>query len=73
MVENLRSLKLRYDEKIQERDEKLKLKEQMLERLKLIKERKEVYFPEYERELLNEYIELKGNFRVFIRVRPILN
>ena len=30
------------------------------------------YYPVYEKELLNRYLEAKGNIRVFVRVRPIL-
>lgn len=29
-------------------------------------------FPEYEKLLLNKYLEYKGNIRVFVRVRPVL-
>lgn len=34
--------------------------------------RREVYYKQYEKELLNKYLEYKGNIRVFIRSRPIL-
>jgi len=34
--------------------------------------RKEVFYPQYEKRLLDQYLELKGNIRVFVRVRPIL-
>jgi hypothetical protein len=35
--------------------------------------RKEQFYPAYERRLLDQYLELKGNIRVFVRVRPILS
>ena len=44
----------------------------MKTRMEHIKYRKEEYFPKYEKELLNKYLEYKGNIRVFIRSRPIL-
>lgn len=34
--------------------------------------RKETYWDVYEKELLNNYLEYKGNIRVFVRTRPIL-
>ena len=34
--------------------------------------RKEHFFPQFEKELLDKYLEYKGNIRVFIRSRPIL-
>ena len=30
------------------------------------------FYPEYEKQLLNKYLEHKGNIRVFVRLRPIL-
>ena len=44
----------------------------MKERLALIQYRKEHYYPQYEKHLLNTYLELKGNIRVFARLRPLL-
>jgi len=38
----------------------------------MMKWRKEVFFPQYQKELLNKYLEYKGNIRVFIRSRPTL-
>ena len=29
-------------------------------------------YPEYEKELLDRYLQYKGNIRVFVRARPIL-
>jgi len=43
------------------------------DRLSLIQARKEHYYPKYEKHLLNQYLEYKGNIRVFVRVRPILS
>ena len=34
--------------------------------------RKNEFFPQYQKDLLNKYLEYKGNIRVFIRSRPIL-
>ena len=31
------------------------------------------FYPTFEKELLNRYLACKGNIRVFIRVRPVLN
>lgn len=44
----------------------------MSKRIDLIEDRKVNFFPGYERQLLNTYLEYKGNIRVFIRSRPIL-
>lgn len=48
----------------------------MIEALKVRKAqmilRKEQFYPAYEKRLLDQYLELKGNIRVFVRVRPIL-
>ena len=37
-----------------------------------MQKRKEEFYPLYEKHLLNQYLELKGNIRVFVRLRPIL-
>ena len=42
------------------------------ERIDLIRDRRSNFFPAYERQLLDTYLEYKGNIRVFIRSRPIL-
>ncbi len=44
----------------------------MQERMRLIEDRKENYYPKVMKEQLNQYLEYKGNIRVFVRVRPIL-
>ena len=46
--------------------------EEIRVRKDLIKFRRETYFEKYEKELLNKYLEHKGNIRVFVRSRPIL-
>jgi hypothetical protein len=30
------------------------------------------FYPQFEKKLLDQYLRLKGNIRVFIRIRPIL-
>jgi hypothetical protein len=47
--------------------------EAVKERIRQIKERKEEYYPKLQKQLLNTYLEYKGNIRVFVRVRPILS
>ena len=47
--------------------------EELKKRLQLIAERKENYYERYEKHLLNQYLEYKGNIRVFVRVRPFLS
>lgn len=44
----------------------------MEKRMRLIEERSEHYYPKIMKEQLNQYLEYKGNIRVFVRVRPIL-
>ena len=56
----------------QENEMKMKRMEEMKERLDNLRQRKQISFPKYEKELLNQYLEYKGNIRVFIRSRPIL-
>ena len=53
-------------------EEKRKQIEEYRQRIEKIRWRKEHYFPKYEKELLNKYLEYKGNIRVFIRSRPVL-
>ena len=55
------------------------LKKTTLEKLGKLEERKqdvlkrrEHFYPNLERQLLDQYLQLKGNIRVFVRVRPIL-
>ena len=40
--------------------------------MSMIEWRQNVFFSQYSRELLNKYLEYKGNIRVFIRNRPTL-
>jgi hypothetical protein len=47
--------------------------QELKRRLQLIEERREQYYPKYEKHLLNQYLEYKGNIRVFVRIRPILS
>lgn len=57
---------------MEENDRKLKQIREYEERIEKIKYRREHYFPKYKKELLNKYLEYKGNIRVFVRSRPVL-
>lgn len=35
-------------------------------------QRREQFYPNFEKRLLDQYLKLKGNIRVFLRIRPIL-
>jgi len=35
-------------------------------------DRRNNFYPEFEKKILDQYLQLKGNIRVFVRVRPIL-
>lgn len=48
------------------------LKSMQDEESKII-ERREHFFPNFEKKLLDQYLKLKGNIRVFLRIRPILS
>ena len=37
-----------------------------------MKLRRDTFYPAFEKRLLDDYLRLKGNIRVFIRVRPLL-
>ena len=50
----------------------LKQTQEYKDRSAQIKDKLENYYPAYEKELLNKYLEYKGNIRVFVRSRPIL-
>ena len=54
-------------------EEKVKKIFDYKERLRLIADRAENYHPKVEKNLLNQYLEFKGNIRVFVRVRPLLS
>lgn len=56
-----------------EKEDKLAKIAEIKNRLNLIERRKVDYFPQLEKSLLNQYLEYKGNIRVFVRVRPILS
>ena len=47
--------------------------ERLNERKEAIVWRRENGYPNYEKEILDRYLALKGNIRVFVRVRPILS
>ncbi len=38
----------------------------------LVIDRRNNFYPEFEKKILDQYLQLKGNIRVFVRVRPIL-
>ena len=46
--------------------------ERLEERKAQITDRRDRIYPAYEKELLDRYLMYKGNIRVFIRVRPVL-
>lgn len=52
---------------------KLESIESLKHRKDLMQRRKEEFYPQFEKNLLEKYLELKGNIRVFVRVRPILS
>ena len=54
-------------------------KEEKLSEIKRLKaeeasviDRRNNFYPEFEKKILDQYLQLKGNIRVFVRVRPIL-
>lgn len=57
----------------QSKEDKLQKITELKSRLQMIQRRKEDYFPRLEKSLLNQYLEYKGNIRVFVRVRPLLS
>ena len=44
----------------------------MKDQIHQIKQRSTEFYPDLEKSLLEQYLKLKGNIRVFLRVRPIL-
>ena len=65
MKEKLAALKSKKEEELV----KIRLLEETSARVKL---RSDTFYPAFEKRLLDDYLRLKGNIRVFIRVRPLL-
>jgi len=72
ILEKRKAVKLHKEEILTRNQEMRDRIEEYKKRIELIRWRRENYFPVYEKELLNNYLEYKGNIRVFIRSRPIL-
>ena len=65
MKEQISQLRASKEQKQEKLAELQKRKREILHRIDTV-------YPEYERELLDRYLEYKGNIRVFVRARPIL-